>query len=72
MSTTIETILNRAMSDPEFADRLFNDPAAALAEYDLEEEVTTQFEKIAAVEVESMTLEIRKSLSLKFSPWRTR
>ena len=45
--TTIETILSRAMSEPEFAELLFSEPEKALAEYDLPIETLEQFRNIS-------------------------
>ena len=60
--STIETILTRAMSDPEFAEQLFNNPEEALASYDLTAEEYAQLQKMSQTEFTALVAEDRKSL----------
>jgi len=60
--STIETILSRAMSDPEFAELLFTDAQKALAGYDLSEEAIENIKKISRAKFDEMTTEERKSM----------
>jgi len=75
----IETILTRAMTEPEFADLIFADPEKALAEYKLSEDEMAEFKALINAEFEVLDAEGRRSMvsganfmTLKFSPWRTR
>ena len=67
--STIETILTRAMSDPEFADLLFTDAEKALAQYSLPAEELSKFKGITRADFEALTShapEERKSLAKSF------
>ena len=61
--STIETILSRAMSDPEFAELLFNDLDKALAEYHLSAEEQAKLEALSRAEFGALALEDRKSMA---------
>jgi len=60
--STIETILSRAMSEPEFAELLFTDFDRAMAEYDLSTEEYARLKAISRTEFEALALEDRKSM----------
>lgn len=64
--TTIETILARAMSEPDFAQQLIADADRALMGYDLTAEEIETFKGISRVEFDGMAAnpENRKSFSL--------
>jgi len=68
--SAIETILSRAMSEPEFADRLFSDPESALAEYDLSSAELDQFKKMSRTDFAALTPEDRKSMALNFLKYK--
>ena len=62
MSTnTVQTILSRAMSDPNFAEELLADPEKALSGYDLTVEEIAQFRGLTRAEFAAMTTGERKS-----------
>ncbi len=63
--STIETILERAMSDPAFADALLADPEKALAEYDLPADVVTKLKEMSRADFEALDAEDRRSMSIK-------
>jgi hypothetical protein len=60
---TLETILSRAMSEPDFARQLFLDADQALREYDLTAEERTQIKSVSHATFDSMTLEERRSFA---------
>ncbi len=62
--STLETILNRAMSDRAFADAIFADPDKALAEYNLPPEELAKFEAMSRAEFEALDTEERRSMSV--------
>jgi len=66
MSTAIETILSRAMSEPDFADKLFSDPESALAGYELSSAELAQFKKMSRADFAALSPEDRKSMALNF------
>ena len=61
--STLETILSRAMSDPEFAEQLFNNPGEALAGYDLTAEEHKQLKNMSRAEFEVLATEQRNSMA---------
>lgn len=61
--STIETILSRAMNEPEFAELLFSDPDQALAEYELSAEEHAKLKELSRAEFDSLALEDRKSMA---------
>ncbi len=61
--STLETILNRAMSDPAFADALFADPDKALAEYNLPPEELAKFKAMSRAEFDAFVTEERRSMA---------
>lgn len=67
--TTIETILARAMSEPDFADALFSEPETALAEYDLSAEEIAKFKELTRAQFETLTPEGRKSMIAFVGGW---
>lgn len=63
----IETILTRAMNEPEFADQLFADAEKALAEYNLPAEEIEKFKAMSRIDLNTLTSvspEERKSMSV--------
>lgn len=60
--STIETILSRAMNDPEFAELLFTDSEKALAEYHLPDEIVSKLIGLSRSKFEAMTSEGRRSM----------
>jgi len=67
--SVIETILSRAMNDPDYANLLFADPDQALAEYDLTDEEIAKLKSISRTRFEALEPEERKSLSRDFYKW---
>ena len=61
--STIETILDRAMSEPDFAQQLFADADQALRGYDLTAEELIQIKSISQTKFNAMALEERKSFA---------
>ena len=61
--STIETILSRAMSEPDFAQQLFADADQALIGYDLTAEELIQVKSISHTKFSAMALEERKSFA---------
>ena len=64
--STLETILTRCMSDPEFADQLFADAENALAEYSLSAEEFSKLNNISRADFDkfaSTAPEARKSFA---------
>jgi len=68
--SVIESILTRAMQEPEFAERLFNDLEAAVADYRLSTTDLNQLEKLSYSNLSSLptiTPEERKSFLTLFA-----
>lgn len=61
--STLETILSRAMNEPEFAEQLFNDPDQALAGYELSAEEYAKLKELSRAEFDALALEDRKSMA---------
>jgi len=61
--SVLETILTRAMNDPEFADLLFTDSEKALTEYNLAANVLAKFKSMSRTEFETISTEERLSLA---------
>jgi hypothetical protein len=64
---SIETILDRAMSDSEFAAQMLTNTRATLAEYDLSAEEVAQFESLSRADFDAFSQaspEERKSFGL--------
>jgi len=62
--STLETILARAMSEPEFAEALFTNAEAALAEYNLPANEIAKFKGMSRAQFEALTTEERKSFGV--------
>ena len=62
--TTIETVLTRMMNEPAFADAVFTDAAAALADYQLSAEELANIKAMSRAGFENMTPEDRKSFGV--------
>ncbi|HKJ39588.1 MAG TPA: Os1348 family NHLP clan protein [Anaerolineales bacterium] len=69
----INTILDRMMSNPTFADAVFANAEKALEEYNLSTDEVAKFKSISRADFNSMTPEQRKSFSLDSTEggWRT-
>ncbi len=66
-ANSIETVLGRAISEPEFADLLLSDPDNALAGYDLTAEEFESLRSMTRVDFETLAQaspEERKSFSV--------
>ncbi len=63
--SALETVLNRAMSDPAFAEALFADPEKVLAEYELPAEVIAEFKNISRAEFDALETEERQSMMIR-------
>jgi hypothetical protein len=61
--STIETILDRAMSEPDFAQQLFEDADQALHGYNLTAEEFIQIKSISQAKFADLQIEERKSLA---------
>jgi len=61
--STIETILTRAMNEPEFAEQIFTDADNALASYDLTAGELTRIKSMSHAEFMSLDTEVRKSFA---------
>lgn len=59
--STIETILERMMNDPAFADAVFADAEKALTDYNLSVEDLTKFRNLSRAQFDTMSTEERKS-----------
>ena len=60
--TTLETVLTRMMNEPAFADAVFTDAAAALADYQLSAEELANIKAMSRAKFENLAPEDRKSL----------
>lgn len=64
MSTeNLQTIIGRAMTEAEFRDLLFKDPATAIAGYDLTEEESQALKEIQSGNFETAAQELEERLS---------
>lgn len=54
-SQSVETVLNRAISDPDFRQQLFTNPDQALAGFELSAEETANFKGISQAAFEALT-----------------
>lgn len=70
--SAIESILFRAMSEPKFAEQLFENPEDALAGYQLSDREIDQFKRISRDRSIVSTPEERKSPSLSATNASTR
>lgn len=61
--STLETILTRAMNDPEFAEQLFIDPDKALDTYQLSTQEMELFKNLTRAKFTALAPEERKSLA---------
>lgn len=61
--STIETILSRAMSDPQFAEQLFTNPEKALDTFQLSAQEMEIFKNLAQTRFTALAPEERKSLA---------
>ena len=62
---SVQTILSRAMNEPEFADELFANPRKALSAYHLTSDEIILFEGMSRAEFKAMAAEERKSFGIK-------
>ena len=61
---SIESILSRMISDPKFADAVFDNASKALAEYGLSTEELTKFQNLSRATFSTMTPEERRSFAI--------
>ena len=62
--STLETILTRAMIDPDFAEQLFTDTNKALAAYNLSAREIAQIKAMPRAEFIAHAVEARKSFAM--------
>ena len=62
---SVQTILSRAMSEPDFADQLFANPRKALAYYHLSPDEIALFEGMSRSQFKALEAEERKSYSVQ-------
>jgi len=62
---SVQTILARAMSEPQFAEKLFTNPHQALSSYRLTPDEIILFEGMSRAEFKAMAAEERKSFGVR-------
>ena len=62
--TTLEPVLTRMMNEPAFADAVFTDAAAALADYQLSAEELANIKAMSRANFETLATEDRKSFGV--------